>query len=95
MIIVLPFLSGRALDAPHLSPLGKDSIAKQSIMRRFHVVVWPSFAEAQRRTLLKAQLLAVTGTLQQESGVLHLITGRLENLTAWLGNLDARSRDFH
>jgi error-prone DNA polymerase len=60
-----------------------------------NVVVWPSFAEAQRQALLKAQLLAVTGTLQQESGVPHLIAGRLEDLTAWLGELDARSRDFH
>jgi error-prone DNA polymerase len=60
-----------------------------------NVVVWPSFAKAQRRALLKAQLLAVTGTLQQESGVLHLIAGRLEDLTAWLGDLDTRSRDFH
>ena len=59
-----------------------------------NVVVWPSFAEAQRQALLKAQLLAVTGSIQQESGVLHLIAGRLEDLTAWLGDLDARSRDF-
>ena len=60
-----------------------------------NVVVWPSFAEAQRQALLKARLLAVTGTIQQESGVLHLIAGRLEDLSSWLGELEASSRDFH
>ncbi len=60
-----------------------------------NVVVWPSFVAAQRQALLKAKLLAVTGTIQQESGVLHLVAGRLQNLTSWLGDLDARSRDFH
>ncbi len=59
------------------------------------MVVWPSFVAAQRQALLKAKLLAVTGTIQQESGVLHLVAGRLQDLTSWLGDLDARSRDFH
>ncbi|MEN8129277.1 MAG: error-prone DNA polymerase [Pseudomonadota bacterium] len=60
-----------------------------------NVVVWPRFAQAQRRALLKATLLAVTGTLQRESNVLHLIAGRLEDLSPWLGELQSRSRDFH
>ncbi len=57
-----------------------------------NVVVWPRHAQAQRQALLKAQLLAVTGTLQQESGVLHLVAGRLEDLTAWLDELNRQSR---
>ncbi len=60
-----------------------------------NVVVWPQHAQAQRQALLKAQLLAVTGTLQQESGVLHLVAGRLEDLTVWLDELSVQSRDFH
>jgi len=60
-----------------------------------NVVVWPATAEIQRKALLKARLLAVTGTLQRESGVTHLVAGRLEDLTEWLGDLEAASRDFH
>jgi len=60
-----------------------------------NVVVWPSTAQTQRRALLKARLLAVTGTLQRESGVVHLIAGRLEDLSQWLGDLETASRNFH
>ena len=60
-----------------------------------NVVVWPAFAEAQRKALIKSRLLAVSGTIQQEDGVLHLIAGRLEDLSDWLGNLSTQSRDFH
>jgi len=60
-----------------------------------NVVVWPAFAEAQRKALIKSRLLAVSGTVQQEDGVLHLIAGRLEDLSDWLGDLETKSRDFH
>jgi len=40
-------------------------------------------------------MLAVTGRVQQEDGVLHLVAGRLRDLSAWLGKLSASSRDFH
>ncbi len=59
-----------------------------------NVVVWPRVIEAQRRPLLKSRLLAVTGAVQQEDGVLHLIAGHLRDLTPWLGRLQTQSRDF-
>ncbi|MBL4583082.1 MAG: error-prone DNA polymerase [Pseudomonadales bacterium] len=60
-----------------------------------NIIVWPSVGLAQRKALLSAQLLLVTGTVQQEDKVLHLIAGKLEDCSDWLGGLDARSRDFH
>ena len=60
-----------------------------------NIIVWPSVGLAQRKPLLSAQLLLVTGTIQQEDQVLHLIAGKLEDCSDWLGGLDARSRDFH
>lgn len=60
-----------------------------------NVVVWPSFAKAQRKALLSSQLLAVSGTIQQEDGVLHLIAGRLEDLSDCLRGFHTQSRDFH
>jgi len=59
-----------------------------------NIIVWPQIAEQQKKALLKARLLAVTGTIQQEDGVLHLIAKKLQDLSSWLGELDARSRDF-
>ncbi len=60
-----------------------------------NIIVWPKFAEAQRRPLLASRLLMVTGTVQQEAGVLHLVAGRLEDWSHWLGTLPISSRDFH
>ncbi|MFC5437892.1 error-prone DNA polymerase [Rhodanobacter umsongensis] len=60
-----------------------------------NVVVWRHVAEAQRRALLEAHLLAVEGQWEHVDGVSHLIAHRLQDLTALLGPLDARSRNFH
>lgn len=59
------------------------------------LVVWPATALAQRKPLLKARLLSVTGTIQQEDGVLHLVAGKLEDWSSWIGELESKSRDFH
>jgi len=60
-----------------------------------NLVVWPATALAQRKPLLKARLLSVTGTIQQEDGVLHLVAGKLEDWSSWIGDLESKSRDFH
>ncbi|MCG7987315.1 MAG: error-prone DNA polymerase [Candidatus Thiodiazotropha weberae] len=60
-----------------------------------NVIVWPKIAEAQRKPLLQSQLLIVSGIVQQQDGVLHLVAGRLEDRTDWLGDLQTKSRDFH
>ncbi len=63
-----------------------------------NVIVWKSLKEKQRTELLRARLLAVYGVWQrdEESGgqVRHLIAKRLVDLTDWLGDLSAGSRDF-
>jgi error-prone DNA polymerase len=60
-----------------------------------NVIVWRRVAQAQRRALLQARLLAVEGQWECVDGVSHLIAHRLKDLTSLLGALDARSRDFH
>lgn len=59
-----------------------------------NVVVWADLGERQRRELLDSQLLQVNGRLEYQSGVRHVIAGRLRNLTHLLTGLDVRSRDF-
>src|SRR5690606_14789938 len=60
-----------------------------------NVVVRNELIERQRRELLGATLLGVYGTWQSASGVHHLIAQRLVDLSALLGGLPARSRNFH
>ncbi|MCO7519085.1 MULTISPECIES: error-prone DNA polymerase [unclassified Pseudomonas] len=60
-----------------------------------NVVVWRDLAERQRRALVGARLLKVSGRLEQEKGVRHLIARRLEDISPLLQGLDVRSRDFH
>jgi error-prone DNA polymerase len=60
-----------------------------------NVVVWRKVAEQQRRELLQSSLLGVYGRLERQGEVAHLIAGRLVDCSAMLGQLEAKSRDFH
>ncbi len=59
------------------------------------VVVRPVLVERYRRPLINARLLVVTGEIQRNGEVLHLIARRLEDMSILLGNLETVSRDFH
>ena len=60
-----------------------------------NVIVWRDLGERQRRELLGSRLLAVYGKVEREGDVVHLIAGRLVDLSPLLGDLPTRSRDFH
>jgi error-prone DNA polymerase len=60
-----------------------------------NVIVWRDLGDRQRRELLGARLMAVYGRLERQGEVVHLIAGRLVDLTPMLGQLATRSRDFH
>lgn len=60
-----------------------------------NVVVRNELIERQRRELLGATLLGVYGVWQSADGVSQLIARRLVDLSALLGGLSARSRNFH
>jgi error-prone DNA polymerase len=59
-----------------------------------NVVVWRDLAERQRRELLGSSLLGVSGVLEREGDVIHLMARRLTDESRLLGALVARSRDF-
>jgi error-prone DNA polymerase len=54
-----------------------------------NIVVWPKLFERFRAVVLGARFVAVTGRVQSESGVIHVIAERLEDLTPMLGVLSA------
>jgi error-prone DNA polymerase len=52
-----------------------------------NVIVWPKAFERLRAIVLGSRFVAVTGKLQSESGVIHIVAERMEDLTPWLGML--------
>jgi error-prone DNA polymerase len=60
-----------------------------------NVIVWRDVGDRQRRELLGARLLGVYGRIEREGSVVHVLAGRLVDLTPMLGSLPTRSRDFH
>jgi error-prone DNA polymerase len=52
-----------------------------------NVVVWPKLYETYRRSVMGARLLRVTGYLQREGIVVHLIAQHIEDLSARLSEL--------
>ena len=60
-----------------------------------NVIVWRDVGDRQRRELLGAKLLAVFGRIEREGPVVHVLAGRLADLSPLLGDLQTRSRDFH
>lgn len=53
-----------------------------------NIVVWPKLFERQRPEVIGARLVAVTGRVQNESGVIHIIAQRIEDLSADLRLLE-------
>ena len=60
-----------------------------------NVIVWRDVSDRQRRELLGSRLLAVYGKVEREGEVVHVLAGRLVDLTPMLGALQTKSRDFH
>ncbi len=60
-----------------------------------NVIVRPQLLRRQRRELLGARLLAVSGKVQRQGKVLHLMAHRVGDLSHLLGKLQVASRDFH
>lgn len=60
-----------------------------------NVVVWLETARRQRKPLLTARLLHVKGVLEREGEVVHVIAGKLSDLSHLIRTLPVRSRNFH
>jgi error-prone DNA polymerase len=60
-----------------------------------NLVVWNDLAERQRKELLGARLLEVSGEVQKQGLVVHVLARRLADLTPLLGRLATTSHDFH
>jgi error-prone DNA polymerase len=52
-----------------------------------NIIVWPKIFERLRAIVLGARFVAVTGKLQSEQGVIHIVAERMSDLTSMLGLL--------
>lgn len=60
-----------------------------------NIIIWQRLAESRRQILLNSHLLGIVGDIQREGDVLHIIAKNLEDHSALLADLVAKSRDFH
>ncbi|MCW8344923.1 error-prone DNA polymerase [Vibrio sp. ZSDZ65] len=60
-----------------------------------NVVVWSATAKAQKKAYLTAKILKVSGILEREGEVTHIIAGKLTDITDKLAALKIQSREFH
>ena len=59
-----------------------------------NAIVWPRVFERYRPVVLGARLTAITGRVQSEKGVIHVIADRLDDLTPMLATLSADAHDL-
>ncbi|MGR3456162.1 OB-fold nucleic acid binding domain-containing protein [Pseudooceanicola sp.] len=58
-----------------------------------NVIVWRKLYEAFRRAVISGRMLRVTGRVQRDSGVTHVIAERIEDISAMLDALPALGVD--
>jgi error-prone DNA polymerase len=59
-----------------------------------NVIVWPKIFERVRPVVLGARYVSVSGRVQSESGVIHVVAEELEDLTVWLAQLAEHGADI-
>ncbi len=60
-----------------------------------NVVVWKNVQARYRNLLLASKLLIVNGTVETDNNVIHVIAGKLVDLSESLIGFNVKSRDFH
>lgn len=56
-----------------------------------NTIVWPRKFEQYRPVILGSRLISVSGILQNEKGVIHVVADHFENLTSLLGRLSEKA----
>lgn len=60
-----------------------------------NIIFWPGVFETFRHRILQSNLMIVSGELQSQHGVIHVVAERIEDYTHWVRSLPRNSRDFH
>jgi error-prone DNA polymerase len=64
-----------------------------------NIIVWKKTFERFRPIVLGARFVRICGKLQSQSGVIHIVAEKIEDLSSWLGSLTEAAQsidpDFH
>ncbi|WP_191059475.1 error-prone DNA polymerase [Geminicoccus harenae] len=60
-----------------------------------NLVVWPSVFERCRRVVLGSRMLGVSGRVQRQGEVIHLVAERLDDLSGLLASIGSRNQPGH
>lgn len=60
-----------------------------------NIIFWPGVFQAFRHKILRSNLMVVSGELQSQEGVVHVVAERVEDYSSWIRLLPRNSRDFH
>jgi error-prone DNA polymerase len=58
-----------------------------------NIIIWPKVFQRYRRAVLASRLICVTGKVQREGLVIHLIADKLDDYTAMLNELSTLNPD--
>ena len=58
-----------------------------------NTIIWPKVFETFRPVVLGARLVSVTGKLQNEKGVIHVVADQVDDLTPLLGRLSEHGHE--
>ncbi len=57
-----------------------------------NVIVWPRIFDRYRPIIMGSRFVRITGKLQSESNVIHIVADRIEDLSSWLATLLEENR---
>jgi len=60
-----------------------------------NVIFWPGVFNEYRHRILGSNLMVVSGELQSQEGVVHVVAEQVEDFSHWVRTLPRNSRDFH
>jgi error-prone DNA polymerase len=59
-----------------------------------NIVIWPKIFDKYRYVLLQANIMVITGKLQNQQQVIHVVAEKIEDYSHLAGSLQRHSRDF-
>ncbi|MEZ9700514.1 error-prone DNA polymerase [Vibrio sp. 10N.261.46.E12] len=92
MVTVVGLVTGKQSPG---TAAGVTFVTLEDSTGNINVVVWRATARAQQQAYLTAKALKVQGILEKEGEVVHVIAGKLIDITDEIVGLKTKSRDFH
>lgn len=60
-----------------------------------NIIFWPGIFQLYRRRILQAKFMVISGELQSQDSVIHVVASGVEDYSHWMRTLPRKSRDFH